>query len=63
MKSDENILENWLREPDHAENFTLEDMARWLNARPLAEFYRMKAELARSRAEPRILNSNMKSFM
>lgn len=45
MKSDVNIIENWLREPDLAEKFSLVEMATWINQRPLQEFYRIKKEL------------------
>lgn len=29
-------LYEWLREPDYAENFSLEDMSEWMNRRPVA---------------------------
>jgi hypothetical protein len=32
---------HWLREPDHAEEFSLADAIDWINRRPLAEVHRL----------------------
>src|SRR5258708_3287039 len=36
-------LNAWMREPDYAENFSLEDMASWINRRPIALVARLAA--------------------
>lgn len=36
-------LNEWIREPDYAESFTLEDMTDWLNRRPIAVVARLAA--------------------
>lgn len=44
-------LNEWIREPDYAEDFSLEKMADWINRRPIAMVARVLAGSAVSRPE------------
>ena len=35
-------LIDWMREPDHAESFSVDEMVAWINRRPTIEAYRLK---------------------
>lgn len=40
-------LADWIREPDHAENFSLDDMVDWINRRPIATVTRLASSADR----------------
>jgi hypothetical protein len=39
-------LQEWIREPDYSEDFSLEEMINWIDRRPLAEVATLDAALA-----------------
>jgi hypothetical protein len=56
MKAQETMskINEWIREPDYAEDFSLEKMADWLNRRPIAEVARLAAQADAPSGEPTI---------
>lgn len=47
MKTEIEKLIEWIREPDHAEQFTLSDITDWMNRRPIATAMKLQAEIAK----------------
>jgi hypothetical protein len=46
VSEDCKLVADWMREPDHAEKFTFNDLNDWLDRRPVAEVARLTAALS-----------------